>query len=33
VFHPHIRVGRDYYGPDLSPLSAFRALENLLADR
>lgn len=26
-FHPHIHVGRDYFGPDLMPLASFQALE------
>lgn len=31
AFHPHIKVGRDYAGPDLMGLPEFRAFEDVIA--
>ncbi|MDQ3381567.1 MAG: HEPN domain-containing protein [Actinomycetota bacterium] len=30
VFHPFLKVGRDYYGPEIMALAEFKALESLL---
>ena len=33
VFHPFVRVGRDFFGPDISSSQAFGALEKALSER
>src|SRR6266516_866918 len=30
AFHPYLEVGRDYYGPDLTPLAEYEALEDII---